>query len=228
MAVRWGTRGDQRTVEGTLGTLPAQIRQSGLKPPALIIVGEVVSLRGKLNWFEKLPLFGVSVVVTRAREQAAGLSARLRDLGAGVIELPTIETRPPADWGPLDRAIAGLNTYDWLIFTSANGVRYFTQRLDEGAGDLRDLRAKICAIGPATADAVESLHLKVDLMPGRIRCRKRAGGVPTARTERQENTAATRRGGARCHPAGIAEAWRLHRRRSGLSDRSTGSFALAR
>ena len=165
VAVRWGTRGDQRTVEGTLGTLPAQIRQSGLKPPALIIVGKVVSLRGKLNWFEKLPLFGVSVVVTRARQQAAGLSAHLRDLGAGVIELPTIETRPPEDWGPLDRAIGGLNTYDWLIFTSANGVRYFTQRLDAGTGDLRDLRAKICAIGPATADALGSLHLKVDLMP---------------------------------------------------------------
>ena len=98
-AVRWGTRGDQRTVEGTLETLPSQIRQSGLKPPALIIVGEVVSLRKKLNWFEKLPLFGVSVLVTRAKEQAAGLSARLRGLGAGVIELPAIETRPPDDWG---------------------------------------------------------------------------------------------------------------------------------
>lgn len=164
-AVRWGTRGDQRTIEGTLGTLAAQIRQSGLKPPALIIVGEVVSLRRKLNWFEKLPLFGVSVVVTRAKEQAAALSARLRDLGASVIELPTIETRAPEDWGPLDRAIAGLGTYDWLIFTSANGVRYFIERLDAGAGDLRDLRAKICAIGPATADALGSLHLKVDLMP---------------------------------------------------------------
>jgi len=165
VAVRWGTRGDQQTVEGTLETLPAEIRQSGLKPPALIIVGEVVSLRRKLNWFEKLPLFGVSIVVTRASQQAAGLSSRLRELGAGVIELPTIETRAPDDWGPLDRAIAGLNSYDWLIFTSANGVRYFTQRLDAGAGDLRDLRAKICAIGPATADAVASLHLKVDLMP---------------------------------------------------------------
>ena len=164
-AVRWGTRGDQRTVEGTLETLPSQIRQSGLKPPALIIVGEVVSLRKKLNWFEKLPLFGVSVLVTRAKEQAAGLSARLRSLGAGVIELPTIETRPPDDWGPLDRAIAGLDAYDWLIFTSANGVRYFIERLDAGEGDLRDLQAKICAIGPATADAVGSLHLKVDLMP---------------------------------------------------------------
>ena len=131
----------------------------------MIIVGEVVSLRRKLNWFEKLPLFGVSVVVTRAKEQAADLSARLRGLGARVIELPTIETRPPDDWGPLDRAISGLNTYDWLIFTSANGVCYFTDRLDAGSGDLRDLRAKICAIGPATADALGSLHLKVDLMP---------------------------------------------------------------
>jgi uroporphyrinogen III methyltransferase/synthase len=137
---------------------------AGMKPPATIIVGEVVRLREKLDWFERLPLFGKRIVVTRASEQAGALASRLSALGAGVVELPTIEIRPPADPAPLDRAIAQLDTYDWLIFTSANGVRFFLDRLDAAPHDLRKLRARICAIGPATRAAVEALHLKVDLM----------------------------------------------------------------
>ncbi|HUI80104.1 MAG TPA: uroporphyrinogen-III C-methyltransferase [Bryobacteraceae bacterium] len=164
MAVRWGTRPDQQTLAGTLATLPAQIERDGLKPPATIIVGEVVRLREKLNWFERLPLFGKRIVVTRAKGQVEALSSRLGSLGAEVIELPTIDIRPAADSGPLDRAISNLGCYDWLIFTSANGVRFFLDRLDQSAVDLRSLRAKICAIGPATRAAVEALHLKVDLM----------------------------------------------------------------
>jgi uroporphyrinogen III methyltransferase/synthase len=162
MAVRWATRPDQQTIVGTLSSLPAKL--AGMKPPATIVVGEVVRLRGKLDWFERLPLFGKRIVVTRAREQADALASRLGALGAGVIELPTIEIRPPADCAPLDRAIGHLTTYDWLVFTSANGVRFFLERLDAGEHDLRNLRAKICAIGPATRAAVEALHLKVDLM----------------------------------------------------------------
>jgi uroporphyrinogen III methyltransferase/synthase len=135
-----------------------------MKPPATIVVGEVVRLRGKLDWYERLPLFGKRIVVTRARGQADALSARLRALGADAIEMPTIEIRPAVDYGPLDRAVAELSSYDWLIFTSANGVRYFTERLDCSGADLRALRARICAIGPATRAAVEALHLKVDLM----------------------------------------------------------------
>jgi uroporphyrinogen III methyltransferase/synthase len=162
MAVRWATRADQQTIVGTLSRLPALL--AGMKPPATIIVGEVVRLRDKLDWFERLPLFGKRIVVTRASEQAGALASRLSALGAGVVELPTIEIRPPADPAPLDRAIAQLDTYDWLIFTSANGVRFFLDRLDAGENDLRKLRAKICAIGPATRAAVEALHLKVDLM----------------------------------------------------------------
>ncbi|MGA2114255.1 MAG: uroporphyrinogen-III C-methyltransferase [Bryobacteraceae bacterium] len=164
MAVRWATRPDQETVTGTLATLPAQIAERGLKPPATIVVGEVVRLRKKLDWFGRLPLFGKRIVVTRAREQADTLSARLRELGAEPIELPTIEIQPPSDPAPLERAIAHLAAYDWLIFTSANGVRHFVAALDRSAADWRGLRAKICAIGPATRAAVESLHLKVDLM----------------------------------------------------------------
>ena len=164
MAVRWATRPDQETVTGTLATLPELIVRRGLKPPATIVIGEVVRLREKLDWYERLPLFGRRIIVTRAREQAGTLAGRLRELGAEAIELPTIEIAPAADYGPLDRAIANLACYDWLLFTSANGVRYFMERLDRSAADLRSLRARICAIGPATRAAVEALHLKCDLM----------------------------------------------------------------
>jgi uroporphyrinogen III methyltransferase/synthase len=164
MAVRWATRPVQETVTGTLATLPGLLAERGMKPPATIVVGEVVRLREKLDWYERLPLFGRRIVVTRAREQADSLSARLRALGADAIEVPTIEIRPADDYTPLDRAIADLGSYDWLIFTSANGVRFFVDRLDRSGADWRSLRARICAIGPATRAAVEALHLKVDLM----------------------------------------------------------------
>ena len=164
-AVRWGTRGDQVTVEGALEDLTGKIEASGLKPPALIVVGEVVGLRPKLNWFEHLPLFGKRIVVTRPREQAASLCTELRDLGADVVPFPTIKTRPPDDWAPLDQAIGRLEAYDWLIFTSANGVRYFVERLDASSADLRNLGARLCAIGPVTAEHLQRLHLKVDCVP---------------------------------------------------------------
>lgn len=164
VAVRWGTRPDQETLAGTLATLPGLIERQAMKPPATIIVGEVVRLREKLNWYERLPLFGKRIVVTRAKGQAEALSTRLHALGAEVVELPTIEIRPAADCAALDQAIGELACYDWLIFTSANGVRFFLERLDRSATDLRALRARICAIGPATRAAIEALHLKVDLM----------------------------------------------------------------
>jgi uroporphyrinogen III methyltransferase/synthase len=164
MAVRWATRPAQETLTGTLATLPGLLVERGMKPPATIVVGEVVRLREKLDWYERLPLFGKRIIVTRAREQADALSARLRALGADAIEVPTIEIRPPSDPGPLDLAIANLQSYDWLIFTSANGVRFFVDHLDRSNADWRALRARICAIGPATREAVEALHLKVDLM----------------------------------------------------------------
>lgn len=164
MAVRWGTRSDQDVITGTLGTLPQLIHERGLKPPATIIIGDVVRLREKLSWFEKLPLFGQRIVVTRAREQADSLSAPLRHLGAEVIELPTIEIQPSPDYAALDAAIAKLPEYDWLIFTSVNGVRYFLERLDASAIDLRGIRGKLCAIGPATRESLERFHLKVDVM----------------------------------------------------------------
>jgi uroporphyrinogen III methyltransferase/synthase len=165
MAVRWGTRPVQEVLTGTLGTLPQLIHERGLRPPATIIVGEVVRLREKLNWFEKLPLFGKRIVVTRAREQASVLIAALHGLGAEVIELPAIEIQPASDYAPLDRALQCLDQYRWLIFTSANGVRFFLERLDASAVDVRAIRGRICAIGPATAEVLEAAHLKVDVMP---------------------------------------------------------------
>lgn len=166
MAVRWATRPDQETLVGTLATLPELIRQKRLRPPATIVIGEVVKLRDRFNWFEKLPLFGKKIVVTRDRRQAAELASPLSELGAEAILLPAIEIREAEDSEPIDQAVARLRTYDWLIFTSVNGVRYFMEHLDRSARDLRALSSlKICAIGPATRAAVEALHLKVDLMP---------------------------------------------------------------
>jgi uroporphyrinogen III methyltransferase/synthase len=165
MAVRWATRPDQETIVGTLETLPQRLADAGMKPPATIIVGEVVALRDKFNWYERLPLFGQRIVVTRDRLQAADLAEPLESLGAEALLLPVIEIREPANPQPLRDAIANLAFYDWLIFTSANGVRHFVAELDKSSRDLRSLRARICAIGPATGAAVEALHLKVDLMP---------------------------------------------------------------
>ncbi len=165
MAVRWATRATQQTITGTLATLPELVEKAQMKPPATIVIGEVVGLREKLNWFEKLPLFGKQIVVTRAAAQAGTLGNRLHELGAEVVELPVIAFAPPLDPAPLDFAIANLAEYDWLIFTSANGVRYFLDHLDQSPYDLRRLRAKLCAIGPATAKELEALHLKVDLIP---------------------------------------------------------------
>jgi uroporphyrinogen III methyltransferase/synthase len=162
MAVRWGTRPDQEVLVGTLETLPRLIHGHALKPPATIVIGEVVALRDKLNWYEKLPLFGQRIVITRAREQAGALSALLHGLGADTIELPTIEIQPADDYSALDKAIANLRGYGWLIFTSANGVRFFLERLDAGPLDVRAIEGRICAIGPATRDALERFHLKVD------------------------------------------------------------------
>lgn len=164
MAVRWGTRPDQRVIAGTLATLPALIHREGLKPPATIVVGEVVRLREKLAWFERLPLFGRRIVITRAGEQSGSVAALLHQLGAQAIELPTICIEPAADYAPLDSAIERLREYGWLIFTSANGVRFFLDRLDRSASDLRAIQGRICAIGPATRDALERFHLKVDVM----------------------------------------------------------------
>ncbi len=164
--VRWGTTGQQQSIEGTLSTIVSVVAQTQFKPPAVTVIGDVVRLRPKLNWFEKRPLFGQRIVVTRARAQAAQLSRPLRERGAEVLEIPTIKIVPPTRLENLKEALLGLNEYDWIVFTSPNGVTAFFDYFFRGFEDLRDLGgARLAAVGPATAAQLKALHLQVDLMP---------------------------------------------------------------
>jgi uroporphyrinogen III methyltransferase/synthase len=165
--IRWGTTPRQRTVVSTVKDLATEVAKAGLKPPALTIIGRVVSLRETLNWFERRPLFGQTIAVTRTRQQASDLSSRLSDLGAAVIETPTIELAPPEDWSEVDTALRSIARYDWVVFTSANGVTFTKRRLRELGLDARAFgSAKVAAIGDATASAIErELFLSVDLYP---------------------------------------------------------------
>lgn len=170
--IRWGTVPEQRTVTGTLGDIADRVAEAGLKPPAITLVGDVVSLRDTgLGWFEGRPLFGRRIVVTRARAQAGELSGRLEELGAEVYEFPTIEIGPPRDFGPLDKAIRELESFDWLVFTSVNGVEAFLDRLAYHGRDVRAIphKARIAAIGPATAGALRDVGLRVDVVPREYR-----------------------------------------------------------
>ena len=161
-----GATGLPQSVEGTLATIAAVAAQANLSPPAMAVIGNVVKLRHKLNWFERRPLFGRRIVVTRAREQAGQLARRLRELGAEVLEVPTIKLAPPTRRQEIVEALLGLNAYDWLVFTSPNGVSRFFEYFFKRFHDMRDLGgARIAAVGPATAAKLKELHLQVDLMP---------------------------------------------------------------
>jgi uroporphyrinogen III methyltransferase/synthase len=149
------------------------------------VVGAVAGLREHLRWFEDRPLFGQRVLVTRTRQQASALSVRLRDLGAEAIELPTIEIAPPEDWTPLDGAIGRVAGYDWVIFTSANGVAAFWERLAHAGLDARKLHGvRLAAIGPATAAALESHGLAADYMPDEYVAEAVAAGMGNVRAMR--------------------------------------------
>lgn len=164
--IQWGTLGIQRTVTATLSDIVHRVREAGLESPAVTVVGDVVNLRERLRWFDRRPLYGLRVLVTRTRDQAGRLSAALREYGAEPMECPLIETAPPSDWGPLDAALARLNRYDWVVFTSANGVKAFFQRLTLAGQDARSLAGvRLAAIGPATAEALAAWGLKADLIP---------------------------------------------------------------
>jgi uroporphyrinogen III methyltransferase/synthase len=137
-----------------------------MSPPVLTIIGDVVKLRGKLNWFEQRPLFGRRVVVTRRSEQAGGFAQRLTELGADVLEVPTIKITQPKETDAIVDALLGLNSYDWLVFTSVNGVTAFFDIFFRRFQDLRDIGGvRIAAVGPATAAKLRELHLQVDLTP---------------------------------------------------------------
>ncbi|MGH7779397.1 MAG: uroporphyrinogen-III C-methyltransferase, partial [Candidatus Binataceae bacterium] len=169
-AVQWGTTAAQKTVTATLGTLATDCERAKLGAPAVVVVGECAALREELGWFEKLPLFGRRIVVTRSRAQASAFARELRALGADAIEFPTIATAPPASYAALDRAIGKLDKFDWIIFTSATGVESFVARLRALGHDLRQLgRARLCAIGPATAAALDNYALRVAAVPAEYR-----------------------------------------------------------
>jgi uroporphyrinogen III methyltransferase/synthase len=164
--IRWGTTPRQQTVTGTLATIVDVTRKAGIKAPAIIIVGTVVNLREAMQWFERRPLLGRRIVVTRAREQASDLVHQLTETGAECIQCPTIQVTPPSDWTPMDQAIATLDHYAWIVFTSVNGVDYFFRRLFSKGLDVRALgHIKTASIGPATAERLRSWGLASDIIP---------------------------------------------------------------
>jgi uroporphyrinogen III methyltransferase/synthase len=171
--IQHGTTGRQASVTGTLATIAGQAAERGIAPPALAIVGEVVKLSGKLNWYENLPLFGQRLVVTRRPEQAGSFAARLAELGAEVMEVPTIKIEPTTRREELVEMLLEINSYDWLVFTSVNGVTSFFELFFKRFHDMRDIGgARIAAVGPATAAKLKELHLQVDLQPEEFTGRK--------------------------------------------------------
>ncbi len=186
--IRWATTGRQRTLIGTLGTIAREVAAKGFEAPAVAVFGEVVSLRKELNWFEGGPLAGKRIVVTRTRAQAGVLSVQLRALGADVIELPTIRIEPPTNLREFAELVQDAHTYDWIVFTSPNGVNAFFDLFYKLYNDARELGgARIAAIGPATAQRIKDFHLHVDLQPEEfvaeavVREFKKQGGVENLR-----------------------------------------------
>ncbi len=164
--VRWGTTSRQVTISGTLETIVAKVKKAGLKAPAIIIVGDVVHLRRTLQWYEDRPLLGKKIVVTRARAQASDLVELLSELGAECLEYPTIKIEPLEDYTHLDRAIKNLSIYDWVIFTSVNGVAFFFERLFAAGKDVRAFNnLHTATIGPATEKKLFDFGLKSDIVP---------------------------------------------------------------
>jgi len=161
-----GTSPEQRTIVGTLEDIGNRAQKEGFEPPAVIVVGEVVKLREQLRWFDKLPLFGKRVLVTRAEHQTKELSRLLLQRGVVPVEMPVIKISPPGNWKELDKAILNLKNYDWIVFTSVNAVDIFWKRLRAKKLDARQFAGnKIGAIGPATAGALEERGLHPDYVP---------------------------------------------------------------
>jgi len=176
--VRWGTTGRQQSIAGTLADIANIAEEKKFSAPAITIIGSVVELRSKLNWFEHRPLFGQRIVVTRTREQASQLAQQLGELGAEVLEIPTIKIGPPDNKQHIVDALLELNSYNWLVFTSPNGVTAFFDLFFKRFQDLRDIGGvRIAAIGPATAAKLKELHLQVDVTPDESLASKIAGAI---------------------------------------------------
>jgi uroporphyrinogen III methyltransferase/synthase len=168
--IRHASLPQQQTTVTTLGELPQVLAPGAMRPPAVVVVGDAVRERAAGDWFAARPLFGRTVLVTRPAGQADALADRLADLGAAVLVQPAIEIGPPASWAPVDAAIEKLSSFQWLVFSSANGVHAFLDRLAEQGRDLRALGAvRLAAIGPATAEALAAYHLKCDVQPADYR-----------------------------------------------------------
>jgi len=164
--VRWATTGQQETLSGTLSDIAQKVEANNFEAPAVVVFGDVVSLRKELSWYEKRPLLGKRIVVTRTRKQAGILSNKLRALGAHVIELPTIRIEPPTNLRDFAELVQDAHGYDWIVFTSANGVEAFFDIFFKLYDDAREIGGvRIAAIGPATAQRVKDFHLHVDLQP---------------------------------------------------------------
>jgi len=164
--VRWATTGRQQTLVGELATIAEEVKAAEFKPPAVTVIGKVAGLRSQLDWFEKRPLFGKKIAVTRTRKQASALIRRLRDLGADAYELPTIRIEPPEDLAVFREAVEQAHHYDWIVFTSPNGVDAFMKQFDEIYSDAREIGgARFAAIGPATAARLKAYRYAVDLQP---------------------------------------------------------------
>lgn len=164
--IQWATRPNQRAVSGTLKDIVEVVEREGITSPAIILVGKVVSLRDTLKWFENRPLFGNKILVTRARSQASDLTELITKAGGEAIEFPTIEVSPVSDWKEIDQAINKLDLYTWLIFTSANAVEYFFERLYTKGYDVRHLAGlKVGVVGRATRDSLLSKGIIADVMP---------------------------------------------------------------
>lgn len=164
--VRWGTTPRQRSATGTLETIVKIVEEKGIKSPSVIVVGDVVLLKDTLKWFEDRPLLGKKIVVTRAREQASDLVSMLSEMGADCLECPTIKVIPPDDQSPLEKAIENLPSYDWLVFTSVNGVKFFFEKLFKKGLDVRALsNVRTACIGPATAERLLGFGVNSDIIP---------------------------------------------------------------
>lgn len=165
--VRWASTPEQHSVEGTLETITDVVQEAGIKPPALIVVGEVVSLRNTIDWYEKRPLFGKRIIVTRTREQASELVALLEEYGADCLEYSTINIEPVEDYRALDQEMENISASQWLLFTSLNAVTYFFKRLNHLGLDSRALAGiRIAVVGKATGEELARYGIKVDLVPG--------------------------------------------------------------
>ena len=161
-----GTKSAQRSVTGTIATIADIAQKAAIKPPAITVIGQVAALQDQLQWYEAKPLLGKSIAITRARAQASSLAEKLQHMGANVIEFPTIKIEPPTNTEPLEVAIVDINQYDWIVFTSVNGVDAFFNTLYELGLDIRRISTqKFCAIGPATAERIRHFGIIADLMP---------------------------------------------------------------